>query len=70
MSLGSTFIERAEKYGKWLFETVPEGEWKLIREATQRGQLTADRKFEREISKKIGRRVELHGPGRPKKHKK
>ncbi|MCK5231712.1 MAG: hypothetical protein KAR13_15675 [Desulfobulbaceae bacterium] len=42
--------------------TVPEEEWKLIREATQRGQLTAGKKFTLEISKKLGRRIELRGP--------
>ena len=70
LGLGDTSAERAEKYGIWLRETVPEGEWKLIREATQRGQLTANRKFEKEISKKLSRRVQLRGPGRPKKNKK
>jgi putative transposase len=70
LSLGNTYAERAEKYGKWLRETVPEGEWKLIREATQRGQLTANRKYELEISKKLGRRIELRGPGRPQENKK
>lgn len=69
-SLGNTPGERAEKYKEWLFQTVPEGEWKVIREAAQRGQLTANRKFEIEISKKLGRRIELRGPGRPKKNKK
>ncbi len=70
LSLGNSPSERADKYRKWLHETVPEGEWKLIREASQRGQLTANVKFEKEISKKLGRRVELRGPGRPKKNKK
>jgi putative transposase len=69
-SLGKTSDERAEKYGRWLRETTPEEEWKLIREATQRGQLTGGKKFVREISKKLGRRIELRGPGRPKKDKK
>ena len=36
MSLGNTSDERAKKYGRWLRKTVPEEEWKLIREATQR----------------------------------
>jgi putative transposase len=70
LSLGNSPSERADKYRKWLHETVPEGEWKLIREASQRGQLTANVKFEKEISKKLGRRIELRGPGRPKKNKK
>ena len=70
MSLGNTPEKRAEGYKTWLRETIPGNEWKLIREATQRGQLTADRKFEREISEKIGRRLESRGPGRPKKNRK
>ncbi len=68
MSLGDTAEKRAEAYKTWLRETIPENEWKLIREAAQRGQLTADRKFEREISEKLGRRLESRGPGRPKKN--
>jgi putative transposase len=69
-SVGTTPNKRAKKYKEWLYQTVPEDEWKLIREAAQRGQLTANRKFEKEISKKLGRRIELRGPGRPKKIKK
>ncbi len=70
MSFGDTIEERAEKYKIWLAETIPDQEWKLIREATQRGQLSAGRKFELDISDKLGRRLELRGPGRPKKDKK
>ncbi len=36
----------------------------------QRGQLTADRMFMQEISQKIGRRLELRSPGRPRKKRK
>jgi len=70
LSLGNTVAERAERYARWLRETVPDGEWRLMREATQRGQLTASQKFEKEVSEKLGRRIELRGPGRPKKNKK
>ena len=70
LSLGNTPTQRAEKYAKWLRETVSDLEWKLIREATQRGQLTANGKFTREILEKIGRRLELRGPGRPMKEEK
>jgi len=41
LSLGKSIAERAEKYAAWLRKTIPESEIKLIREATQRGQLTA-----------------------------
>lgn len=70
LSLGKTDVQRAKKYGNWLRATILESEIKIIREATQRGQLTANGKFVREISEKIGRRLELRGPGRPRKDKK
>ena len=70
MSLGKTSDARAEKYRRWLRETVPEEEWKLIREVTQLGQLVSGKKFTREISERLGRRIELRGSGRPKKEKK
>ena len=69
LSLGESAFERGHKYKAWLQETIPESEWKLIREATQRGQLTANINFVREISTRIGRRLELRGPGRPRKEK-
>lgn len=65
LSLGSTPERCAAKYREWLHATIPEEEWKLIRDATQRGQLTANSSFTRMISEKIGRRLELRGPGRP-----
>lgn len=67
LSLGKSAKQRAKKYAAWLEETIPKKELKLIREATQRGKLTANGKFVREISEKIGRRLELRGPGRPRK---
>ncbi len=70
LGLGESPIQRAEQYATWLRATVPESEWKLIREATQRGQLTANGKFAREISEKVGRCLELRGPGRPRKEEK
>ncbi len=30
--------EQSPKYQQWLSETFPDGEWNLIREATQQGQ--------------------------------
>jgi putative transposase len=68
LSLGGTPQACAVNYREWLHKSVPEEEWKLIQEAAQRGQLTANRKFARMISEKIGRRIELRGPGRPRKN--
>lgn len=70
LSLGKSPEERAQKYTSWLKETIPSLEWKHIREATQRGQLTATGKFTKEISDKIGRRLVLRGQGRPRKEEK
>ena len=67
LSLGNTPAERAEQYVCWLRESIPEEELRLIRGSVQRGQPTGNKKFAQDISKKIGRRVELRGPGRPKK---
>jgi putative transposase len=46
-----------------------EGEWELIRQSLQRGQLTGSKKFVDQIEEKLNQRVEFRGPGRPKKNK-
>ena len=66
LAFGENQLERQEEYKKWLLESVPEKELTVIREASQRGQLTGSNKFVSEISSKIGRRVERRGRGRPK----
>jgi len=50
--------------------TVPEGEWELIRQSLQRGQLTGSSRFVEEIENKIEKRVEFRGQGRPRKTEK
>jgi putative transposase len=47
---------------------MPAGEWELIREALQRGQLTGTKRFSDEIEAIIGRRIEYRKPGRPKQN--
>ncbi len=44
---------------------VMQGEWERIREAIQRGQLTGGNRFVADVARKIGRRVERRGRGRP-----
>jgi len=46
--------------------SVPAGEWALIRESLQRGQLTGNQRFVDEVARIAGRRVELRRPGRPR----
>ncbi|MFP3981626.1 MAG: transposase [Desulfobacterales bacterium] len=67
MGLGKTPEGRAQRYRKWLLGTIEKKEMRLIREAAQRGKLTASRQIEQEVSRQTGRRIELRGPGRPKK---
>jgi putative transposase len=50
-----------------LKDAIPVGEWTLIRESLQRGQLTGSGKFIDEIEKIAGIRVEHRGRGRPRK---
>lgn len=70
LGVATTPAERAARYLEWLRQTIPEGEWKLIREATQRGQLAGSGRFVDEISDKLDRRLETRGPGRPRKESK
>lgn len=70
MGLGITEKEREKRYRKWVYETIPDGEWDMIRKAVQRCQLTGGSRFIEEVDKKIGRRIEFRGQGRPRKRKK
>jgi len=54
-------------YEKWLLETIPPGELELIRSSVQRNQLTGTDLFQKEISLRLGMRIENRPPGRPKK---
>ena len=67
MGLAGTGKKRAEKYQEWLEGTIPDGEWDLIRQSLQRGQLTGSKRFVDEIEGKIEKRVEFRGQGRPRK---
>jgi putative transposase len=67
MGLAGTDKKRAEKYQEWVEGTIPDGEWELIRQSVQRGQLTGSKKFVDEIEQKIEKRVEFRGQGRPRK---
>jgi putative transposase len=48
-------------------KTISGAETELIKDAVRRNQLTGCGRFVDEIEKKLGRRVELRGRGRPKK---
>ncbi len=65
LSVGATPQERGKQYRAWVRAAIPEGEWEQIREAIQRGQLTGGNRFGEDVARKIGRRVERRGRGRP-----
>ena len=67
LRLGQTARERASRYRDFVRAAIAEGEWQLIRDAIQRGQLTGSERFVDEIAQKVGRRIERRGQGRPKK---
>ncbi len=64
LSLGDTEEARQREYRK-LFEcSIPEDEWKNIREAVQRNWAYGDNRFRRQMEAALGRKFELRRPGR------
>ena len=49
MGLADNEKERSETYAAWVKGAIPEGEWDLIRQSLQRGQLTGSSMFVDEI---------------------
>lgn len=66
-AFGASDSERATRYTEFVRSAIPEGEWEVIREALQRGQLTGTKRFADEVEAIIGRRVENRKQGRPRK---
>lgn len=62
--------ERQQRYRSFLQETVTEREREVILRAVQRGQLTGGTAFVDEIEERLDRRIEMRGPGRPRKTEK
>ena len=65
VALGNDAIERHVRHCEFLAAAIPEGEWRLIRTAVQRGQLTGSGRFIDEVERILGRRIEHRKPGRP-----
>jgi putative transposase len=63
--LGTNESARRDRYGEFLQNAIPEGEWALIRTAVQRGQLTGDDAFSEQVATVLHRRITNRGPGRP-----
>lgn len=69
LGLAETTEARRKKYQAWVLSGTLASELRLIREASQRGQLVGSALFRDEVERKTGRRVESRGPGRPKRSK-
>ena len=69
LSLGETYEQRCERYRAFVRAAIPEGEWDLIRQAVQRGQLTGNGCFIDEIEQITGRRIEFRKPGNQPREK-
>ncbi len=65
--LGANEAERQTRYRQWAMDAVDEGEVELLRRAIQCGGLTGGSGFVEEVAARLGKRIELRGPGRPKK---
>jgi len=65
LALGKNDAERRMRYRAFLQAAIPDGEWSLIRESVQRGQLTGTDRFTEEVAAITGRRIERRGQGRP-----
>lgn len=66
LALGGDPGERVARYRRWVAEAIPPGECQLIRDAVQRGQLTASQRLVAQVRQRIGRRIAQRGRGRPK----
>jgi putative transposase len=69
LAMGGAHRERVARYRRWVAEAIPPGEWRLIRDAVQRGQLTGSQGFVEQVQQRIGRRVAQRGRGRPRRSK-
>jgi putative transposase len=67
LALGHDIAQRQEHYRLFLRAMIPEGEWNLIRDAVQRGQLTGTGRFVDKVEEVLGRRIEKRTRGRPPK---
>jgi putative transposase len=63
-SLGNTTDERQIAYQRWFYESIPEAEWDLIREAVQRNWAYGNNRFKEQMEMALDRKFELKKAGR------
>jgi putative transposase len=67
LDLGETERERQKKYQDWAQESIPKGEWEMIRESIQKNWAYGNNRFKEKIENMLGRRFELKRAGRRSK---
>lgn len=67
LGLGENADEREWRYLQWTREVIDENETDLFRQSIQHGGLTGGSRFVEEVAARVGKRIQLRGPGRPKK---
>jgi putative transposase len=65
-ALGENAAERQRAYNEYVYQTIPEGELKLIRDSIQRNQVVGGNRFREQMEKKFSIKLSNRGPGRPK----
>lgn len=68
-ALGKNMHERNMRYKEFVRSAIPDGEWALIRQSVQRGQLTGNNIFIDEVERMTGRRIEHRSPGNQRRNK-
>jgi len=69
LALGTTATARSVAYKHLASEGIGRAELAVIRTAVKRNQTTATTQFQKEVTKRIGRRIFSRAPGRPRANK-
>ena len=64
LGLGTTEEERQNGCRRWFCESIPQNEWRDIREAIQRNWAFGNNKFKEDIENRFGRKFEIKKAGR------
>jgi len=67
--LGHNDVARQAAYAEWVNRRDEKDDVTLIRAALARGQLTGTSRFAEEVEERMGIRIQMRGPGRPRKQK-
>ena len=70
LNLAKTDTQRRARYKEWVELGIPANELNFIRETSKHGHPVGREKFANEIEQRLGVRISLNKPGRPRKESK